>query len=1118
MQDGERVGLLPVGSEMLRWSVAMAVAWMAGTSALVAEAQSPPVVNGQPTYCLTPGTDGVCIVGGSWATANGVYSVTGNPKIRFAGGLEFALAPGSAALSVGTTPETASVNATAGLGYAGAGPLAGVGIQAGSVTLRFGRGRNLRGQRSFQLGSSAVRVQPDLIYFYAAFDGTAQVQIPGMSAAVPLPLPTAGLSSAILVGFDPANPGSVIFYLGGGFTSLMTQGIVADGAVLFTLSTTPNAPMATTDLGAFRTAFTGNAEVQRRITPNFQAEGTLSLFQGDDDADGDGSSSSSSNGTTSQQRQSPPPDGKPVPLTIAGMLAYDFDGNDDGITAFVQGFRDMRYGGRTSVTLDDVGLGQSLSLGTGTFYVNPGDGNCGATGEMLLRVDSVSKSLLADTPLAFLDPGTAGYRFDARVCGRDTMVRLQAGTVTAGSMPLGNVAVGFGFGGVDMSATLRMLGSDYRLRGSVDRNVVRLSSNGNLSIAGQPLASGNIGVVLRPTSVAGRVRGYVTWQGHRFELDQAFTTPPVDRLETGDIDVSQRISLDRVGTDALGASASITLNASARAFVSGSGWGMRVGGGVDYDVSTWGPAGRDSSSGSWDASFNVGSNGISTTLPGLSVNVAGTRLQVIPSGNQRFSSPDFDEPREQPADLIVAPSVAQPLALASNLRAATGAVLAPRVVRQDVIVTLEGAVEKTSGTLGVIGRLPRGLRPTNTLTFAATTWPRTAGSSGATITIRPSGEIAVATPNAATQGLSLDGISFSLRPSDGVAPGFGDGVVAAGPDVEAPVVIARGAFLRLQGTVRRASGNGPWTQIIRLPTAMRGTGKTLTFELTSSAGAVRANITDDGWLTYKSGPERFEWLSLSGVEFTTGSFARRTFDYASGVHDDTTGRQTANVMGTTVETSPPTFLGVRVHRFGGLVWLQGTAEKSSGNIGLVGTLTPSMRPAARVSFHVAQGAGVTAQIDVLPNGEVRLVGGGSSREWVSLSGVRFYAAGAQDELALARQALIDFSLSLEDDDMHDRWDDAEGAWRDRTRAGTSVDALRTSINELVDFMPRGALVRAWTDGRDQWRADLASASSAADLARSIRLLFRYTKWSVLDDEWDDLAPSWRAELEGYMTQ
>ncbi|MFO0694124.1 MAG: hypothetical protein U0230_11250 [Polyangiales bacterium] len=1084
-----------------------------------AKAELPPQVDGLTTYCLA---EGVCMVGGSWSEANGFFSVTGDPKIRFPGGLEFSLGAGSASMRVGITPATASLTGTASLGYRGTGPMNGFGIDAGSVAVRFGMGRNIADVREFRFGSSRVRKQPGWFYFHASFSGEAAVRVPSMDDPVSLPSPAAGMSSQLLVGFDPANPGTVVFYLGGGFVALLTEQVVSDGAVLFAVATTPGAAPATTDLGSFRTALSGGSRENRSVTPNFQVEGTVSLGQRDDEGANrqNRAGSSSTQGTRNPPQQPPPPDDKPVPLTLAGMFSYDFDGNDDGIPSFVQGWRDTRYGGRISATLDDVGFGQSLSLGTGTFFVNPGANGCGPTGEILVRVDSVSQQMLAGTPLAFLDPGSAGYRFDARVCGRETMARLEAGTVAAGTMPLGNVVIGFGYGGIDVSATLSFLGSDFRLRGSVDRGVVRLSTIDDITIAGKTLAGGRVSVVLRPDSVAGRLRGYVTIAGRRFEIEHSFTTPPVDRIDTGEIDVSQRIRLDRLGTDALGVQATIELDASARAFVDRSSWGMRLTGGVGYEIRTWGPDGRDKVEGRWDTSLDLGSNGITTTIPGYSIRIAGTSFQAIPAGNQRFDSPDFDEPREQPPELVVSPSRAEPLTLAPNLRAGSGDRAPARVVRQDVIVTLEGSVEKSGGTIDLVGTLPRGLRPSNVLVFTAVQTPRAAGASGVAIRILPNGEIHVAQPNPAITALSLDGISFSRRPEDGIPLGLGSGVVAAGGDFEGPSAIGRGAFVRLQGAVRRASGNGPWTQIVRLPDSLRRISLTLTFELMSSAGAVRANLTEDGWLTYKSGPANFDWISLSGIEFTAGSYARRSFDYARGVRDDTTGMTTPpRIMGMPqTPVGNPTFLGARVHRFGGLVWLQGTAEAPDGNINLIGTLTPSMRPAQRTVFHVPQGSGITAEVHVLPNGEVRLVGGQGSRTWVSLCGVRFYANGAQDELVLVRQAIVDFSLELEDGDMKDDWNAAEGGWRDQLRAATTVDQLRASIHQLVDFMPRSALRRAWTDQRDPWRAELAAAATPADIARSIRQLARLTKWSVLDDDWDDLVLGWRNELDGYASR
>ena len=74
-----------------------------------------------------------------------------------------------------------------------------------------------------------------------------------------------------------------------------------------------------------------------------------------------------------------------------------------------------------------------------------------------------------------------------------------------------------------------------------------------------------------------------------------------------------------------------------------------------------------------------------------------------------------------------------------------------------------------------------------------------------------------------------------------------------------------------------------------------------------------------------------------------------------------------------------------VHMVGNMVVLSGVVRPGSGTIG---TLPASARPAGRMVFIVWSGSN-PARVDVLPDGRVSVVTGGSS--WISLNGIVFPA-------------------------------------------------------------------------------------------------------------------------------
>jgi hypothetical protein len=264
----------------------------------------------------------------------------------------------------------------------------------------------------------------------------------------------------------------------------------------------------------------------------------------------------------------------------------------------------------------------------------------------------------------------------------------------------------------------------------------------------------------------------------------------------------------------------------------------------------------------------------------------------------------------------------------------------------------------------------------------------------------------------------------------------------------------------------------------------------------TSHGAIQVNLTDDGWLTWESGPRSFTWVSFSGLEFTTAPWARRVLDPASNV-----------------EHGDGNMLGARIHRYGGLVWLQGRLERGSANVTKLATLPLGSRPSATRVFHVSQTYGKTARLEVRANGDV-VISGADPERTVSLTGVRFYLDDTS-ELSLLRQAMVDFAKGIENPDMRSSWGNAEAPWLDAVRGSTTIAQLRAQLAALVGHMNSDSTRRTFNDVKTAWLARVAAATEPAQLARELRTIESHMERGALTDTWDDVDSAWRAELDGY---
>lgn len=456
-------------------------------------------VEGRPAYCF--GRTGACLVGGTWTMSNGVFEITGAAgdvlELRLPNDLHFSI-PAVRTLRIRTSAEHASIEGEVSLGFSGrAGNSAGLGLYGPSVRIVAGRGADLA-LDAFTLGDVVVPKRPAAFYLYARFSGGATVRIPGAGADVPVPTSLSGLGTELLVGFDPRAPSDMVFSLGGGFASLLTGGVVADGSLLFS-----SGGSGTLSLGRFVTSASGRTTTLT-LRPTLAARGRMRLLRERSD-------------TSAAEPL--------LPISIAGGLALDAD-RDRDLRPF-ESISDLRFAGtEAALGIEDVGLGRRLDVGTGAFFYDPGEARCPGTGHLVARAESVSPDIFSGTVLEPFDPGAAGFRFDALACGTASLVRLRAGQVRVGAFPLADFAVGFGHDGVSVEGTVRFFGSEVRLLGAVAGGALRMRSSVGLSVGGRPVTDGALELVLAARGAQMRFTGSVDLGGRRFAIDETFDALP----------------------------------------------------------------------------------------------------------------------------------------------------------------------------------------------------------------------------------------------------------------------------------------------------------------------------------------------------------------------------------------------------------------------------------------------------------------------------------------------------------------------------------------------------------------------------------------------------------------
>ncbi|MCA9571505.1 MAG: hypothetical protein KC656_26890, partial [Myxococcales bacterium] len=305
-----------------------------------------------------------------------------------------------------------------------------------------------------------------------------------------------------------------------------------------------------------------------------------------------------------------------------------------------------------------------------------------------------------------------------------------------------------------------------------------------------------------------------------------------------------------------------------------------------------------------------------------------------------------------------------------GLKAYGGDYAGPTVSQQGDVVTLGGLVKRTESSWPeALFILPEDRRPTKRLVF-----PANQHDGRARIDILPDGRVLVVSTGSRDY-VSLDGISF--RKTAGTAMPLGPSVNPYGGDYEGPSMSVVGDIVRLQGLAKRT--NNDWSVIGTLPAGYRP-ARRIAFEALSHNHDIRVDIKPDGQVIWNTGNESSPWISLSGIELVK-----------TGVGTETTSTRRPFPVGPGVEAyTHAEYRSPQIEKSGGVVRLSGFVKRTGSTWPKIGTLPAGYRPSARRIFHLNTNDGF-ARVDVLPNGDVLVVHGGTAYPMIALSGIRFEA-------------------------------------------------------------------------------------------------------------------------------
>lgn len=898
----------------------------------------------------------VCLAGGTWRDTGTTYAATGDVKLTIPDA-KVSLSLGNASFSVGKTLASASFDLTAQVGFDGAGPLEGWKFAGPGAAIAVGQGKYLTTRTSFPLGESALPKLQEKFYVYVSFPGNGGITVTAPSGVQVNAGPSIP-GGQLLIGFDLAHPAQLSFYLGGGFTSLVSRGIVDSGYVFVSLGK----DKLPTTLDGFRTSFDGDETVSKTVNSSFAVGGSIVLVT------------------------------KAIPLNLSGDLLFDTTGNKLNAAA-----------GKTSLAVDLGGYGitASVPLADASFYVEPAA--CGGKGDVLVHVGAAPPNLFADAGLQGFS--LASYSVDAHVCGPDdVLVQLRARTATIAGFTLGKLKVGFSPSGVAVEGDLAFAGATYRVTGMIDPTTkkIRLFTSTALKLYGHTLADGSIELTIQGLQAAVRVQGDLDFGGKRYHLDKTVQTPqPTFELSTA---VSAKGSVDvTLGAPIFTGSASFDVRGSANVRLEPPPQGAVLG----TLTCALSGAGRGTGTVQFGAaSASAGGSVVIRGTCGETVSGSARICGTLPAQGERcgqfqvsFPNPTYATPppaRPQPAPLpaprggILAPG--------PNLSQQEGTTYtqAQYSVQGDV-VTLAGTLRNVNTPPqnlkgAILTRLPEGARPTRRLVFRAPVQNGRDGAiEGGRIDIFPNGYVVFMDGNAEASWVQLTGISFRRHRGEdaplqpGYVPYVSQGSTLGDPrDYEVPNVGGEGQIIRLQGLVKRVA-TGPWGEIMRLPQSMRPV-KTIAVSAAANGGGARLDISPSGAVTWAGGPPTSAWVSLSGIEFVRGEVAPPS-QGLTNTRNTYVPRDRNGMTQMALEHMSP-----RAYLDNGVVRLDGTSAYGQSPSPQMGILGAGFRPERNLLFYLHNGAQTLKYEVTASNGWINI--SQNSGDIGPLVGIRFHPAGA----------------------------------------------------------------------------------------------------------------------------
>ncbi|MCA9577498.1 MAG: hypothetical protein KC668_18810 [Myxococcales bacterium] len=640
-----------------------------------------------------------------------------------------------------------------------------------------------------------------------------------------------------------------------------------------------------------------------------------------------------------------------LPISIAGRLLVDFVNH--------------QYAGELTaeVSLSDYGVPWRLQQAQTVLAVDASPATRASCphGAVYFNRTEGRGNPFAGTPFADIGAGMPGYALDAYVCSAsDWLVEVSPSAGTIAGIDFASARIVVGPEGVRLYGRRAMFGATVEFEGTVDVDTGATTwvSTSDLTVARYTLANGHVALRTAPdTAPEARVTGSLAFGPLTFAFDETFDPrrPPSSITSTIGVEASARV---------LGVG--LALDADI-VFAFGVPPTCRVVGNVTGSL------------GSLSAQAAVtGSCGVSGSSLDITANVAIRVGDVRISQNVSFTSPTFHQPsaeRREAVEVAPPPPELPMTSVALEPRpgfAPLGGAYGPPMAHlQGGYVRLSGAIRRTTGAYPApVAILPENMRPRGTLIFETNHH-----TGGARVDVGSNGEVRVVRADTHAW-VSLNGIGFTVgQAGEPLTLSSGSPL---GASFEAPRVSGDDSTVRLQGAVRRS---GSWGRIATLPVRYRPAARIATLA-TSSAGPVRVDINTDGAVTWANGTSSATWLSLSGIEF---------YRHGSGSEWTRNATPLTLASGVTAYTDA-NYRRPSVQKSAGVVRLSGFVRRSGATWGQVGTLPVGHRPAHQEIFHVTTHDG-TARVDITPAGELSVVTGGAGYAMLSLSSIRFVAAG-----------------------------------------------------------------------------------------------------------------------------